>query len=75
MLFTYREYTLARVCCILEGSIPEALVQELEQLNYSVNRWQNLNMYFGGTHAVALEDGRWVAIGDRRRGGAGLVVS
>jgi gamma-glutamyltranspeptidase/glutathione hydrolase len=58
----------------LEGGIAETRAQALETLGYRVNRWQNLNMYFGGTHAVALEEGRWVAVGDRRRGGAGAIV-
>jgi len=58
----------------LEGGIPEERAAALEALGYKVNRWQNLNMYFGGTHAVALEDGHWVAVGDSRRGGAGSVV-
>jgi gamma-glutamyltranspeptidase len=43
-------------------------------MGYKVNRWQNLNMYFGGTHAVALENGHWVAVGDSRRGGDGAIV-
>jgi len=58
----------------LEGGIAEEKAQALEKMGYVVNRWQNLNMYFGGTHAVALEKGRWVAVGDRRRGGAGVAV-
>ena len=58
----------------LEGGIPEKQALALEGLGYKVNRWQNLNMYFGGTHALALEDGRWVAVGDRRRGGDGVIV-
>lgn len=41
----------------LEGGIPKARAREMEALGYEVNRWQNLNMYFGGTHAVALEGG------------------
>ena len=58
----------------LEGGIPEKRAQGLEKLGYKVNRWPDLNMYFGGTHAVAFENGHWVAVGDRRRGGAGIVV-
>lgn len=58
----------------LEGGVPEERAQELEKLGYQVNRWPDLNMYFGGTHAVALENGQWVAVGDRRRGGKGIMV-
>ena len=58
----------------LEGGIPEVQALALEGLGYNVNRWESLNMYFGGTHAVALENGHWVAVGDRRRGGDGKVV-
>ncbi len=58
----------------LEGGIPEERAQALEKLGYSINRWEGLNMFFGGTHVVALIDGAWVAVGDRRRGGAGSVV-
>ena len=58
----------------LEGGISEQRAQDMEALGYDVNRWENLNMYFGGTHAVAIENGRWVAVGDSRRGGDGVVV-
>lgn len=59
----------------LEGGIPDERAAALEQLGYTVNRWEGLNMYFGGTHVVALIDGEWVAVGDSRRGGAGSVVA
>ncbi len=58
----------------LEGGIPEERAVALEKMGYNVNCWQNLNMYFGGTHAVALENGKWVAVGDSRRGGDGAIV-
>lgn len=58
----------------LEGGIPEERAVALEQMGYNINRWENLNMYFGGTHAVALEKGHWVAVGDSRRGGDGVIV-
>ncbi len=58
----------------LEGGIPEERAAALEKLGYTVNRWEGLTLYFGGTHVVALIDGEWVAVGDRRRGGAGSVV-
>jgi gamma-glutamyltranspeptidase/glutathione hydrolase len=59
----------------LEGGIPEERAVALENLGYQVNRWDGLNMYFGGTHVVALIDGEWTAVGDRRRGGAGAIVA
>ncbi len=58
----------------LEGGIGEEKAQALERLGYRVNPWKDLNMYFGGTHAVAFEKGRWVAVGDRRRGGDGAIA-
>ncbi|MEN8172194.1 MAG: gamma-glutamyltransferase [Chloroflexota bacterium] len=58
----------------LEGGISERAAGSLRQKNYTVNCWPGLNMYFGGTHAVALESGRWAAVGDSRRGGTGLTV-
>ena len=59
----------------LEGGIPKTRATALEELGYNVNCWDGLNMYFGGTHVVALIDGEWVAVGDSRRGGAGSVVA
>ena len=59
----------------LEGGIPAERAAALEKLGYNVNCWEGLNMFFGGTHVVALIDGEWVAVGDRRRGGAGSVVA
>ncbi len=38
--------------------------------------WQTSNMYFGGVHAVAVgPDGQLSGVGDRRRGGACVVVN
>ena len=58
----------------LEGGVPDEQALALETLGYDVNRWETLNMYFGGTHAVALEKGHWVAVGDSRRSGDGVIV-
>jgi gamma-glutamyltranspeptidase/glutathione hydrolase len=58
----------------LEGGISKLVAEDLRQKGYTVNCWPDLNMYFGGTHAVAIEHGRWVAVGDARRGGAGIAV-
>ena len=58
----------------LEGGVSKERASTLESLGYKVNRWEGLNMYFGGSHATALENGEWVAVGDSRRGGDGKVV-
>ena len=51
------------------GVDPEAL-DGLEQAGYSVVRWREPSLFFGGVHAVAAGDGRPEAAGDPRRGGA-----
>lgn len=38
-------------------------------------QWPERNLFFGGVHSVWLEGADFHAIGDRRRGGCGLVVS
>jgi gamma-glutamyltranspeptidase/glutathione hydrolase len=59
----------------IEGGIDPSVVDALEARGYDVVRWNDLNLYFGGASAVALEeDGRLEAAGDPRRGGAGVVV-
>ena len=51
------------------GVDPEAL-DGLEQAGYSVVRWREPSLFFGGVHAVAAGHGRPEAAGDPRRGGA-----
>lgn len=58
----------------LEGGISPAVADQLEAAGYTVNRWPDRNMFFGGAHAVARDEGRWVAAGDRRRGGSIVTV-
>ncbi len=58
----------------LEGGVSPAVVDQLEAAGYAVNRWPDRNMFFGGAHAVARDEGRWVAAGDRRRGGSIVTV-
>jgi len=58
----------------LEGGIADRTAAGLRQKGYTVNCWPDRNMYFGGTHAVAIEHGRWVAVGDARRGGTGMTI-
>jgi len=59
----------------LEGGIQAAAARGLQEAGYTVNRWTERNLYFGGASAVALRaDGSLEAAGDPRRGGAGVVV-
>jgi gamma-glutamyltranspeptidase/glutathione hydrolase len=59
----------------LEGGIPASVAAGLREDGYSVKRWADRNLYFGGASAVALRaDGALEAAGDPRRGGAGVVV-
>jgi gamma-glutamyltranspeptidase/glutathione hydrolase len=58
----------------VEGGISESVVRCLEGAGYRVNHWPGRNMFFGGAHAVACQNGELVAAGDRRRGGSVAVV-
>jgi gamma-glutamyltranspeptidase/glutathione hydrolase len=52
------------------GTDPRAM-DELQAMGYPINRWTTRSIYFGGAHSVSrTEDGRLVAAGDSRRGGA-----
>lgn len=56
------------------GYQPES-VAELAGMGYPVNRWPTRSIYFGGAHSVSrTENGRLVAAGDNRRGGATAVA-
>ena len=56
------------------GFQPEA-VEQLEAMGYPVNPWPVRSIYFGGAHSVSrTENGRLVAAGDNRRGGATAVA-
>ena len=56
------------------GFQPKA-ADQLETMGYPVNRWPTRSIYFGGAHSVSrTEDGRLVAAGDNRRGGATAVA-
>ena len=57
-----------------EGGFDPAEIEALEHWGENVNRFQGLNLYFGGTNAVLIRSGRTDAAGDPRRGGAGIVV-
>jgi gamma-glutamyltranspeptidase/glutathione hydrolase len=59
----------------LEGGIHPEVAGALEERGYDVVRWNDLNLYFGGASAVAVDaEGKLEAAGDPRRGGAGVVV-
>ena len=52
------------------GFDPQA-VYTLASMGYGINRWSSRSIYFGGAHSVSrTENGRLVAAGDNRRGGA-----
>ena len=55
-----------------EPGVDEAVLARLEERGYEVARWQALNVFFGGVHAVARNPatGELSAGGDPRRGGA-----
>lgn len=54
-----------------EAGFETAVLDELGTLGYQVNPWESKNMYFGGTHAIAIApDGKTVPVGDPRREGA-----
>lgn len=57
------------------GVDPRAL-DSLERSGWTVQRWQERNLYFGGVQAVARdpESGEFSGGGDPRRGGAAMVV-
>jgi len=53
-----------------------AAARELEAGGYTVVRWRERNLFFGGVSAVEIRgDGSLAAAGDPRRGGAGVVVA
>jgi gamma-glutamyltranspeptidase / glutathione hydrolase len=57
-----------------EGGFDPAELDALEAWGENVNRFQGLNLYFGGANAVLIRDGRTEAAGDPRRTGAGVVL-
>ena len=58
----------------MEQGFSELDTQALEKEVDSLVRWQGLNLFFGGVHAVELSDKTIRAYGDTRRGGIGLIV-
>ena len=59
----------------VEGGWPPAEIAALPA-EWDVNRWDGLNLYFGGVQAVENRaDGALEAAGDPRRGGSGIVIA
>ncbi len=58
-----------------EGGFDPAEIEQLEHWGERVNRFQGLNLYFGGANAVLIRSGRTEAAGDPRRGGEGFVLA
>ena len=57
-----------------EGGINEGELEVLERWGERLNRFEGLNLYFGGTNIVSVRDGRTEAAGDPRRDGDGIVL-
>jgi gamma-glutamyltranspeptidase/glutathione hydrolase len=59
-----------------EPGVDDAALERLEQRGYKVVRWSELNVFFGGVHAVARDPatGELRGGGDPRRGGAVAVA-
>ncbi len=58
-----------------EAGFQVEAVDQLEAMGYPVNRWPTRSIYFGGAHSVSrTRNGRLVAAGDNRRGGATAVA-
>jgi gamma-glutamyltranspeptidase / glutathione hydrolase len=59
-----------------EPGVDTAALDQLEQAGWSVRRWSELNLFFGGVQAVARnsDTGRLTGGGDPRRGGVATVV-
>lgn len=54
----------------VEAGYDEAELRGLEAAGFAVNRWTDMNHYFGGVSAVGRSD----AAGDPRRGGVGMLL-
>jgi gamma-glutamyltranspeptidase/glutathione hydrolase len=57
-----------------EGGLDEAELAVLERWGERLNRFQGLNLYFGGANVVVARNGRTEAAGDPRRDGEGIVL-
>jgi gamma-glutamyltranspeptidase / glutathione hydrolase len=57
-----------------EGGLDEAELELLERWGEHLNRFESLNLYFGGANIVSVRGGRTEAAGDPRRDGHGIVL-
>ena len=59
-----------------EPGLDETALERLERRGWSVRRWSERNLFFGGVQAVArAQDGELSGGGDPRRGGAAVVAA
>ncbi|WP_201259043.1 gamma-glutamyltransferase, partial [Candidatus Thiodiazotropha endolucinida] len=59
----------------LEPGIDESIAAALKNEFPRQQHWQKKNLFFGGTHCVALDEkGGHMGIGDERRGGVSLSI-
>lgn len=58
----------------LEGGFAPETVSLLEDAFDDVEHWGRANLFFGGVHVAGQRDGQFIAVGDPRRGGSGMVV-
>jgi gamma-glutamyltranspeptidase/glutathione hydrolase len=59
-----------------EPGVDEEALRRLEESGWTVRKWSELNLFFGGVQAVARDPGtdRLTGGGDPRRGGVAIVV-
>ena len=58
----------------LESGFSPETESVLEDAFDDVEHWGRRNLFFGGVHVAGERNGRFLAVGDPRRGGAGMVV-
>jgi len=51
------------------GCLPAAERHRLENMGWQIREWERPSVYFGGVHALCLQDGELCGAGDPRRGG------
>lgn len=58
----------------LESGFSPETESALESAFDDVEHWGRTNLFFGGVHVAGERNGRFLAVGDPRRGGTGMVV-
>jgi len=51
------------------GCLPAAERHRLENMGWQIREWERPSVYFGGVHALCLQNGELCGAGDPRRGG------